>query len=290
MNNNLKNTYNQISDVFSKTQIKNAVESLKTYKDRLKLIDSIIDRRQEIIQANDFSKISKYAQTFSKMIIKFKNPEENDMAINQRLQMQMVINKFLQKNIKHSLSPPSLPKELIQDSITSPLSHKKNFTLKKPSQRTNRYFSSLDSLNNQSKWLDIKSDEERDIRSLEKKIKQSLILKTRISQDLNQKEQDNNLKLYLKKQGLCRKNKIIQSSEPILPALSESEQQNQSKQTEFKIKDAQEFNCQYLNQIQLKQQFQQFPDKGAILKSNKKYQTKREIFDKSNIILCSLKI
>ncbi|CAD8150804.1 unnamed protein product [Paramecium pentaurelia] len=289
MNNNLKSTYNKISDVFSNSQIKTAVESLKTYKDRLKLIDSIIDRRQEIIKANDFSKIQKCAHTFSKIVKKYKNPDEDDNTINQRFQMQMVINQFLQKNIQNSLSPLSSPQS-IQNFVTQTLSHKKDFTTKQVSQRRSRYFSSQELFNHQNKQLDIMSDEDRDIQSLKSKIQQSLILKTRIKHDQNHKDDQNNLKLYLKQQGYFRKNKIKQCSEPILSSLGESQQYCLSKQNQINIKGIQEANNNNLNSIQLNRNFQQFDEKEIQIKENKKYQKKREIFDKSNIILCSFKL
>ncbi|CAD8147473.1 unnamed protein product [Paramecium octaurelia] len=290
MNNNLKSTYNKISDVFSKSQIKKAVESLQTYKDRLKLIDSIIDRRQEIIKANDFSKIQKCAQTFSKIVKKYKNSDEDENTLNQRFQMQMVISQFLQKNIQNSRSPLSSPQS-IQNFVTQTLSHKKDFTQQQASSCRSRYFSSQDSFHHQNKQLDIMSDEDRDIQNLQRKIQHSLVLRTRIKHDQNRNDEQNNLKLYLKQQGYLRKNRTKQSQEPQLSAFVENEQQCQSKQKlSNKIKETQEVNHKYLNQIKLNRNFQLFDNKGIQIKENKKYQKKREIFDKSNIILCSFKI
>ncbi|CAK62220.1 unnamed protein product (macronuclear) [Paramecium tetraurelia] len=291
MNNNLKSTYNKISDVFSKSQIKKAVESLQTYKDRLKLIDSIIDRRQEIIKVNDFSKIQKCAQTFSKIVKKYKNPDEDENTINQRFQMQMVISQFLKKNIQNSRSPLSSPQS-IQNFVTQTLSHKKDFTQQQASSCRSRYFSSLDSLNQQNKQLEIMSDDDRDIQNLQRKIQHSLVLRTRISHDQNRNDEQNNLKVYLKQQGYLRNNRTKQSQEPQLTGFVENEQQCQSKQKLLnKIKETQEVNHKYLNQIKLNRNFQLIDDQGIKIRENKKYQKKkREIFDKSNIILCSFKI
>lgn len=41
----ISKTYNKISDVFSRTQIKKAVEGLPNYRSRVQLLDHIIDRR-----------------------------------------------------------------------------------------------------------------------------------------------------------------------------------------------------------------------------------------------------
>ena len=70
--NNTTNMYNQISDVFAKDQVKTAVESLKTFKERINLIDSVIERRQEIEISDNLSKIHKYAHIFRKMLRKYK--------------------------------------------------------------------------------------------------------------------------------------------------------------------------------------------------------------------------
>lgn len=89
-------TYNSISNVFSRAQIKTAVESLSTYRERVRLIDHIIDRRQEIEQSNDMAKIHKYAHIFKRMIMKYrkKDNQVQEQDDNDKFKMEMVMQLF----------------------------------------------------------------------------------------------------------------------------------------------------------------------------------------------------
>ncbi|CAD8084302.1 unnamed protein product [Paramecium sonneborni] len=91
----ITNTYNKISDVFSRTQVKKAVEGLNTYKQRVKLIDHIIDRRQEIRNADDIAKIQQYAHIFRKMLRRYKKKKDEDNEQEKaKLKMEMVMHLF----------------------------------------------------------------------------------------------------------------------------------------------------------------------------------------------------
>ncbi|CAD8157151.1 unnamed protein product [Paramecium pentaurelia] len=229
MNKKLAHTYNQISDVFSRAQIKNAVESLDNYHDRLKLIDSVIDRRQQIIQVNDLSKMSKYAHIFRKMIQRYRKKKE-DEAANQRLQMHMVMSMFAPQETQSS--PRHQPKNLEQrkvdqkrlkikeilDQRRDAIQFKVNRIQKvnninserkvinqrsnsnegcQLSNRIQRGLSSFDTdTRNQEKELNLLSGNDKETKQLQSKIKQSIFLKTRINLNQNTKDNENLLKLF----------------------------------------------------------------------------------------------
>ncbi|CAD8109210.1 unnamed protein product [Paramecium primaurelia] len=257
MNKKLANTYNQISDVFSRAQIKNAVESLDNYHDRLKLIDSIIDRRQQIRQANDLSKITKYAHIFRKMIQRYRNKKE-DQAANQRLQMQMVMSMFapkgkqssprhLYKNLEQrKIDPQQLKIKEISEQRRDAVQLKMNRTSKisnfhsdrkynnqrnntkegcRFSNRTQRFLSSIDVDDQyQEKELYLWSVDDKEIKSLQSKIKQSVILKTRINLNQNTKDNENVLKLLQKQQSTLSRRQYKPYSQPQLQDLGDKEQ------------------------------------------------------------------
>ncbi|CAD8062593.1 unnamed protein product [Paramecium sonneborni] len=257
MNKKLANTYNQISDVFSRAQIKNAVESLDNYQDRLKLIDSIIDRRQEIIQANE---ITKYAHIFRRMIQRYRNKKQ-DQAANQRLQMQMVMSLFapngkqsspkhLLKNLEQKRVDPQQLKikdisvqrrdavqfKMIRSSRVANLNTQKKYFNQtdnskggcRYSSRTQRFLSSIDPEEQyQEKELCLLSLDDQESKSLQSKIKQSVILKTRINIHQNTKDNENALKLFSKQHSTLSKRQYKPVSQPQLTDNFEKEQEMQ---------------------------------------------------------------
>ncbi|CAD8068984.1 unnamed protein product [Paramecium sonneborni] len=314
MNKKLANTYNQISDVFSRAQIKNAVESLDNYHDRLKLIDSIIDRRQQIRQANDLSKITKYAHIFRKMIQRYRNKKE-DQAADQRLQMQMVMSMFAPKA---KSSPKHLAKNLEQrrvdplqlkikeisvqrrdavqfkmnrnSRITNFNSEKKYFNSRNYtkeaghySNRTQRFLSSIEPDDQyQEKELYLLSVDDKEIKSLQSKIKQSVILKTRINLHQNTKDNENVLKLLQKQHSTLSRRQYKPFSQPQLSDNFEKEQDIQkSDQIQNLIsQEGSYFSCSEnrLNQL-YKKSFQIQTNLSSSQHNQKIIKTNKEIIE-----------
>ncbi|CAD8213298.1 unnamed protein product [Paramecium octaurelia] len=87
----ISKTYNKISDVFSRTQIKHAVEGLNNYQQRIKLIDDIIDRREQIAKSEDIAKLQQYAHIFKKMLYKYKKKKSDQEQQQKQQRLEMVM-------------------------------------------------------------------------------------------------------------------------------------------------------------------------------------------------------
>ncbi|CAD8123198.1 unnamed protein product [Paramecium sonneborni] len=91
MNYQISKTYNKISDVFSRVQIKQAVEGLSTYRQRIKLIDHIIDRREQIAKSEDIAKLQQYSHIFKRMLNKYKKKKSDQEQQKKQQKLEMVM-------------------------------------------------------------------------------------------------------------------------------------------------------------------------------------------------------
>ncbi|CAK71708.1 unnamed protein product (macronuclear) [Paramecium tetraurelia] len=322
MNKKIVHTYNKISDVFSRAQIKNAVESLDNYQDRLKLIDSVIDRRQQIIQVNDLSKMSQYAHLFRRMIHRYRSKKEGEAA-NERLQMRMVVSVFASQE-KQS-SPCLQPKNLEQrnldqkririneisdqrrdavqfkvnrtQKITNMNSERKSFNQRSNtkegcqfSNRTQRVLSSIDVDNRyQEKELYLLTGEDQEIKSLQSKIKQSVVLKTRINLNQNTKDNENLVRLLQKQHSSLSRRQYKPYSQQQIQDNCEKEQEIKRCDKIQNILNQEESFLSYsenlLNQLYKKSSQIQKKDSQSQHNHQKLIKTNKEIIELSKIKL-----
>ncbi|CAD8121474.1 unnamed protein product [Paramecium sonneborni] len=108
MNCQISKTYNKISDVFSQVQVKKAVEGLNTYRQRIQLIDHIIDRREQIAKSEDIAKMQKYQHVFKKMLNKFKKKKSDQEQYRKQERLEMVMQLLSgEKNKKQEIQKES---------------------------------------------------------------------------------------------------------------------------------------------------------------------------------------
>ncbi|CAD8173575.1 unnamed protein product [Paramecium pentaurelia] len=108
MNSQISKTYNKISDVFSRTQIKQAVEGLDTCRQRIKLIDHIIDRREQIAKSEDIAKLQQYAHIFKKMLNKYKKKKSDQEQQKKQQKLELVMQLLSgEKNKKQEIKKES---------------------------------------------------------------------------------------------------------------------------------------------------------------------------------------
>ncbi|CAD8157622.1 unnamed protein product [Paramecium octaurelia] len=108
MNSQISKTYNKISDVFSRTQIKQAVEGLSTCRQRLKLIDHIIHRREQIKKSENVAKLQQYAHIFKMMMNKYKKKKNDQEQQKKQQKLEMVMQLLSgEKNKKQDVKEDS---------------------------------------------------------------------------------------------------------------------------------------------------------------------------------------
>ncbi|CAD8110499.1 unnamed protein product [Paramecium primaurelia] len=232
----ISKSYNKISDVFSRNQIKHAVEGLNTYKQRIKLIDHIIDRREQIEKSEDIAKLQQYAHIFKKMLNKYKKKKSDQQQEQKQQRLEMVMQLLSgEKNKKPQIKKESRAvlrycqignklHQIINKSVTTQSTKADDTKIQEYSQpksrKISRFFTEKDPMQAESqieREVCVFLEKNKELNYLQKERflrltndnKKFRYLENQIKQQLKQQEyqqQQTAVKQYYKVQNLFHKN------------------------------------------------------------------------------------
>ncbi|CAD8179875.1 unnamed protein product [Paramecium pentaurelia] len=251
----ISKTYNKISDVFSRSQVKKAVEGLHTYQQRVKLIDHIIDRRQEIRNADDIAKIQQYAHIFKKMLRRYKKKKDEDNEQEKaKLKMEMVMQLFRgeKKKQTQNYDQEQLKKQQLAKSRRNALPQQKQQQQQHTQSTKVEDSKMFETSPNRNKKLN-RFFTEKDPMQVEKQVEQEIYDFLQKNHELDQVQKDRFLRLTDKSQQI----RYIESKVKHQLVLQENQQQQMAIKQHYQVKNLfRQKNNRGHTQIKLAKSFQ----------------------------------
>ena len=132
----LKDVFNSISDVFDNKELFFKIKEMPNSKIRVKMIDKIIKRREEIKKMEEMSNISKYNSLLNKIKDKFVQNLQTRRLFSDEKSIQNVIRK---SNFNQVFSDKNLSLTSRRESILSNVNEKKSIDLNTNIRKSNLF-------------------------------------------------------------------------------------------------------------------------------------------------------